>query len=83
MSHALRSAELALPWLLEALSRGSLEDDLARGFTEDWRRHSDAVRRRVRRLGLLFERPRLAGVAVGLLRGPAAAWMPRLAASTR
>ena len=83
MSHALRSAELALPWLLEALERGSLDEQLARAFTADWRRHFEGVRRRVRRLGLLFERPRLAGVAVGLLRGPAAAWMPRLAASTR
>jgi hypothetical protein len=41
------------------------------------------VRRRVRRLGFLFERPRLAGLAVALLRGPAAAWLPRIAASTR
>ena len=83
MSHALRSAELALPWLLAAIERGALVDDLARGFTEEWRRSFGDVRRRVRRLGLLFERPRLAGLAVGLLRGPAAAWMPRLAASTR
>ena len=84
MSHALRSAELALPWVMEALERGALEDDLARGFSETWRRNfDDGRRRRVRRLGLLFERPRLAGVAVRLLRGPASAWVPRLAASTR
>ena len=83
MSHALRSAELALPFLAAALERGALDDELARAWSSAWSRAFHGVTRRVRLLGRLLERPRAARFTMALLRGPAAAWLPRLAASTR
>jgi flavin-dependent dehydrogenase len=83
MSHAMRAAELALPIVLAAVDRGGLDDRLARGYTSAWTAAFAPVTRRVRRLGRLLERPRLAGAALGLLRGPAEAWAPKLVAATR
>jgi flavin-dependent dehydrogenase len=83
MSHALRSAEMALPYALAAVQRGGLDPELGRAWTDAWNASFGGVRRRVRHLGRLFERPWLADLAIGLLGGPAAAWLPRLAASTR
>jgi len=83
MSHALRGAELALPVALAAVNRGGLDAELARAYTSAWIATFAPVTRRVRRLGRLLERPRLVGAALGLLRGPAEAWAPRLIAATR
>jgi hypothetical protein len=83
MSNALLAAEVALPFVTEAVSRGALTTDLARGYDRRWRRRFAPVTRRVRLLGFLFSRPRLAAWVLALLRGGGAALVPRLAAATR
>jgi flavin-dependent dehydrogenase len=83
ISNALIGAEIALPFLLEAVERGSLTDDLALGYSDAWRRAFASVTRRVRMLGLLFARPRLAGWALSALRASGTTIAPRLLAATR
>jgi flavin-dependent dehydrogenase len=69
MSNALCAAELALPLIGEALSRGGLDAALERRWSRTWHAAFGPVTRRVRIEGALLERPALAGV---LLRGLAA-----------
>ena len=83
LSNALCGAELALPFLLQAVERGRLTDDLARGYTARWRRAFWAVTWRVRALGFVFERPRLARLVLRGLAGPGRPVVPRLVAATR
>jgi hypothetical protein len=83
MSNALRAAELALPFVDAAITRGGLDETLARGYDAEWRRAFSPVTRRVRRLGRLLERPALAGPALRLLDGVAGSWAPRLIHATR
>jgi len=83
MSNALRAAELALPFVEAAITRGGLDDALALQYASEWRRAFAPVTRRVRRLGRLLERPALAGPALRLLDGVAGAWAPRLIHATR
>ena len=83
MSNAMRSAEIAVPHVMNALVRGGPDDEIRRAYAADWVRTFGPVTRRVRRVGRLFERPRLAGPALRLLAGIGSAWVPRVIASTR
>jgi flavin-dependent dehydrogenase len=83
IAHALRGAEIALPFVLQALHRGRLTAPLARGYRRSWSAAFAAPTRRARRLGRVFERPRLARAALVLLGGAASGWVPRLVAATR
>jgi flavin-dependent dehydrogenase len=83
MSNAMRSAELALPWVVAAAAAGDLDDRLAREYTRIWRRAFKPVTRRVRHIGRLFERPALASPLVGWLRRGGSGWLPRLVNTTR
>ena len=38
ISNALRSTEIALPFVLDAVARGKLTEEAARGYTLRWRR---------------------------------------------
>ena len=83
ISNALRGAELAFPFAMQAMARGGLSRELARGYRWRWSRALGPVTRRVRLLGSLLERPSLATPVLGLLRGAAHGWTPRLVAATR
>ena len=83
MSNALRGAEIALPFVLQAIARGGLTEESGRAYALRWRRAFGPVTRRARRLGRLFERPRLAGPLLSLLGGTARGMLPRLVAATR
>jgi menaquinone-9 beta-reductase len=84
MSNALHGAELALPFVLEALASGGLNEAAARAWTSGWRDAFVPVSRRARLIGRLFQHPRPASLAMGLLRLPQGArWLPSLVAATR
>ena len=83
ISNALRGAELALPHVLTALAEGRLESRVAAEYERSWREAFGPATRRVRRLGRLLERRRLAGPVLGLLGGAARGWAPHLVAATR
>jgi flavin-dependent dehydrogenase len=83
MSNAMRSAEIALPLVLRAVERGQADAEICRAYTDEWFQAFGPVTRRVRRVGRLFERPRLAAPVLRFLTGVAAPWIPRLIASTR
>jgi len=84
MSNALRGAELALPFVLDALSHGGLTAADARAWSRSWRRAFAPVTRRVRMFGRIFEHPKPAALAMSLLRLPHGARMlPSLVAATR
>jgi len=84
MSNALRGAELALPFVIDALAAGGLTDDAARAFSSAWRGAFAPVTRRARLIGRIFQHPRPASVAMSLLRFPQGArWLPSLVAATR
>jgi flavin-dependent dehydrogenase len=84
MSNALRGAELALPFVLEAVAAGGLTPAAAHAWTSVWRGAFAPVTRRARLLGRIFQHPRPAFLALSLLRLPAGArWLPSLVAATR
>lgn len=84
MSNALRGAELALPFVLDALARGRLTNAAASAWSAVWRDAFTPVTRRARLIGRIFEHPRPAALAMGLLRLPHGARMlPSLVAATR
>lgn len=83
MSNAMRSAEVAMPHVMRAVEMGRADDETRRAYADEWFRAFGPVTRRVRRVGRLFERPRLAAPVLRLLTGLGAAWIPRLIASTR
>jgi flavin-dependent dehydrogenase len=84
MSNALRGAELALPFVLQALAKGRLTHDDARAWTSTWRGAFAPVTRRARLFGRIFQHPRPAAIAMGLLRlPPGARMLPSLVAATR
>jgi flavin-dependent dehydrogenase len=84
MSNALRGAEMALPFVLEALASGRLTDETARAWSSVWRGAFAPVTRRARLFGRIFQHPRPAALAMGLLRLPHGARMlPSLVAATR
>ena len=70
MSNALRGAELALPFVVEALARGGLSASAARAWSKTWRSAFAPVTRRARIIGRIFEHPRPAALAMSLLRLP-------------
>ena len=84
MSNALRGAELALPFVLDALAAGGLSPAAARAWTSVWRGAFAPVSRRARLFGRIFQHPRPAALAMSLLRLPHGARMlPSLVAATR
>ncbi len=84
MSNALHGAELAMPFVVEALAAGRLSDPAARDWSRAWRHAFAPVTRRVRIVGKIFEHPRPASLAMTLLRLPHGARMlPGLVAATR
>lgn len=84
MSNALHGAELALPFVLEALGAGGLTESAAHAWTSRWCGAFVPVSRRARLIGRLFQHPRPASLAMGLLRLPQGArWLPSLVAATR
>lgn len=84
MSNALRGAELALPFVLDALQRGGLTDAASHAWSKCWRAAFAPVTRRARLFGRIFEHPRPAALAMSLLRLPHGARMlPSLVAATR
>ena len=84
MSNALRGAELALPFVLDALSQGGLTEAGERAWSRSWRRAFAPVTRRARLFGRIFEHPQTAALAMSLLRLPHGARMlPSLVAATR
>jgi flavin-dependent dehydrogenase len=83
MSHALRGAEVALPFVLDAAGEGTLSDRAGQVYARRWRSTFTAVTRRVRWIAPLFERPALGGAAVQVLSTIGGALLPRLARATR
>ena len=83
MSNAMRSAEIAMHHVLRAVEMGRADDKTRGAYADEWFPAFGPVTRRVRRVGRLFERPRLAAPVLRLLTGLGAAWIPRLIASTR
>jgi len=83
MSNALCGAELALPFVVEALARGAVTPGAARRYTAAWHAAFARPTRRARSLGRLLERPRLARPVLGLLDGALCGLAPRLLAATR
>jgi flavin-dependent dehydrogenase len=84
MSNALRGAELALPFVIEALSAGGLTPAAARAWSSLWRSTFAPVTRRARLFGRIFQHPKPASLAMSLLRLPQGARMlPSLVAATR
>ena len=83
MANALCGAELAFPYVRDAVAAGGLTDSLALDYERAWSDSFAAVTRRVRRLGRLLERPRLARPVLQLLAAAGAPLASRLIASTR
>ena len=84
ISNALRGAELALPFVMDALAAGGLTPAAARAWSSVWRSTFAPVTRRARLFGRIFQHPRPASLAMGLLRLPQGArWLPSLVAATR
>jgi flavin-dependent dehydrogenase len=84
MSNALRGAELALPFVMDAVASGGLTAAAAGAWSSTWRRAFAPVTRRARLIGRIFQHPRPAALAMGLLRLPHGARMlPTLVAATR
>ena len=84
MSNALRGAELALPYVLDALAQGGLAEAGEKAWSRSWRRAFAPVSRRARLFGRIFEHPQPAALAMSLLRLPHGARMlPSLVAATR
>jgi flavin-dependent dehydrogenase len=84
MTNALKGAELALPFVIDALAAGRLTPAAARAWSYAWRGSFAPVTRRARLIGRIFQHPRPASLAMGLLRLPRGARMlPSLVAATR
>jgi flavin-dependent dehydrogenase len=84
MSNALRGAELALPFVIDAVSAGGLSPAAARAWSSVWRGAFAPVTRRARLFGRIFQHPRPASLAMSLLRLPhGARALPSLVAATR
>ena len=84
ISNALVAAELALPYVENALAQGQLTADAARSWTSTWRSTFAPVTRRAGLLGRLFRHPRPAAIALRLLQFPPGTRMlPSLVAASR
>ena len=84
ISNALVAAELALPYVENALAKGRLTEESARAWTHAWRSAFAPVTRRAGMLGQLFRHPRPAALALRLLQFPPGARMlPSLVAASR
>lgn len=84
ISNALKGAELALPFVIQAVTAGGLDPASERAWTSTWRRAFAPVTRRARLLGRIFEHPAPASLAMSLLKLPRGARvLPSLVAATR
>ena len=84
ISNALRGAELALPFVLDAVASGGLDAAGERAWTRTWRDAFAPVSRRARLIGRIFEHPKPASLAISLLKLPRGARvLPSLVAATR
>lgn len=83
ISHAVRGAEVALPFVLEALELGRLTTDLARAYARAWRAELGPITRRARWLGALLGSGVLSTTARACLAGPGRGLLPRLALLSR
>lgn len=83
MSHALLGAELVAPFALAAAREGALDRVSARRWQSAWTRAFGRTTRRARALGTLFERPRVARVALGVVAAGPSVLLARLVAATR
>jgi flavin-dependent dehydrogenase len=83
VANALCAAELAQPFVLEAIARGGLETDAARRYDAAWSAAFAPMTRRVRQLGRVLERPWLARPLLHLLAGVGRGVAPQLVAATR
>jgi len=83
IAHALRGAEIALPFALEGAARGRLTSDLAAGYRDAWHRAFGPATRRVRWLGRLLQRHRPAGQVIRAFSRMRGQLVTSLVASTR
>jgi flavin-dependent dehydrogenase len=84
MSNAMRGAELALPFVIDAVAAGAFDDAAARAWSSEWRSAFAPVTRRARLFGRIFQHPRPAALAMSLLRLPPGTRMLKsLVAATR
>jgi flavin-dependent dehydrogenase len=83
MAHALRGAELASGYALQAAAGGGLSPALASGYAAAWRKAFAPATRRVRRIGRLLENRWIGEAAGGLLGTIAGGLLPALVAATR
>jgi len=84
ISNALVAAELALPYVEDALAQGHLTSETARAWAATWRSAFAPVTRRAGLLGRLFRHPRPAAIALRLLQFPPGTRMlPSLVAASR
>lgn len=83
MSNALRAAEIAVPFALDAAELGALDPGRERAYARAWRIAFAPVTRRVRWIGRLFERPVLGGAAIALLSRAGRPLFGALVAATR
>ncbi len=83
MSNALSAAEMAQPYVAEAIARGSLQPEAENRYRQAWHGAFAPVTRRVRLLGSVLQRPGPARAALSLLRLAPARLAPRIVAATR
>ena len=84
ISNALVAAELAVPYVQNALAKGHLTEQSAKAWTSTWRSAFAPVTRRAGMLGQLFRHPRPAAIALRLLQFPPGTRMlPSLVAASR
>lgn len=70
ISNALRGAEIALPFALEAAQRGGLDEDLGEAYARAWLAEFGPITRRARWLGRLLGSGLASAVARAWLAGP-------------
>jgi flavin-dependent dehydrogenase len=67
MSHALRGAEIALPFVVRAAARGGVDLEIEREYRAAWRREFARATRRARALGFVLERRPVARLLLGTI----------------
>ncbi len=67
MSHALRAAEIALPFVVRATERGGVDEEIERAYRAAWSAEFRRPMRRARILGFVLERRSLARIVLAAL----------------
>ena len=67
MSHALRAAEVALPFVVRGVERGAIDPEIERGYAAAWNAAFRRPMRRARILGFVLERRPLARIVLAAL----------------